>query len=264
MIVFLYGSDGYRRAMKARWWTHEYRKKHWLSPVLRLDMAEKEALPAFREFFGSVSLFDAYQLAVLENVFDSSEPAALVSALKSQIDRKEVVVIISEAKRPPAVFSFLLDTARRETLRHEALNVPEGVERAAFIKEEAARRGIVLEPAALRLVERASGSDTWRIATELDRAALLLKRVLGPADFPHLALEQESVESLLREFHAPSRAVRLAALEKLFSGRHEPAMLFNRLAYRDPQKLPAFADYDVLVKSGKLDYEEALLALAIN
>jgi hypothetical protein len=36
------------------------------------------------------------------------------------------------------------------------------------------------------------------------------------------------------------------------------------LAYQIPEKLPAFAEHDLNVKSGKLDYEEALVDLAIS
>ncbi|MDP3947424.1 MAG: hypothetical protein Q8Q41_01880 [bacterium] len=259
MIIFLHGTDGYARALKARWWAREYGKKHGLSPALSFDMAEEEALPALREFCGSASMFSAYQLAVLGNIFASPDAQALAKFLKGQAERSESVIVISEEKKPPTMFAFLL-----KLKWCEEFPAPQGPARAAFIKEEAARRGIELEMGAARMIERASGGDTWWIATELDRAALLGKTTITLQDVPELDIEAAGVEGLLYELRSFSRSVRLAALEKLLRRGHDPGMVFNRLAYRDAKSLSVFADYDVLVKSGKLDYEEVLLALAIN
>lgn len=259
MIILLYGTDAYRRALRTRFWIEEYKKKHGLSPALRLDMAEEGALSALREFLAGVSMFDAFKLAVLGSVFDSSEAEAAAKFLKAQAARNEAVIIISEEKKPPAAFKFLLETKWREEL-----SSPAGPALRRFVREEAARRGIALLPPAAELLARASRGDTWWIATELDRAALLSKKSIGTADLSHLGLETNDVEGLLYEFGSFSRGARLAALEKLLRGRHDPAMVFNRLAYRDPRRVAAFADCDAQVKRGKLDYEEALLALAIS
>ncbi|OGZ00053.1 MAG: hypothetical protein A3E09_01280 [Candidatus Liptonbacteria bacterium RIFCSPHIGHO2_12_FULL_60_13] len=258
MIIVLYGTDAYRRVGRAGWWMEEYRKKHGLSPALRLDMADEAALPALREFFAGVSLFDPFKLAVLRNTFGSPDAPALAKFLKDQAEQSENVIIVSEEKKPSAAFAFLL-----KAQRCEVFDAPTGPELQAFVKQEAARRGIGLEPAALCAIVHASGGNTWWIATELDRAALLGVPTIVLRDLPELDLEAADVEGLLYELSSFSRSARLAALEKLFRRRHDPAMIFNRLAYRDAKKLPVFADYDVLVKSGKLDYEEALLALAI-
>ncbi|MBI2036779.1 MAG: hypothetical protein HYT14_00240 [Candidatus Liptonbacteria bacterium] len=258
MIIFLYGTDAYRRAGRTAWWLEEYRKKHGLSPALRFDMEQRDAFPALREFFANVSIFDPFKLAVLRNVFGSPDASALAKFLKDQAERSESVVVISEEKKPPAAFAFLLKIPQCEMF-----NAPTGPEFQAFVGQEAARRGIKLEPAVMRAIERASGGDTWWIATELDRVALLGTATVTLQDVPELDLEAAGVEGLLYEFCSFSRSARLAALEKLSRRRHDPGMIFNRLAYRDAKKLPVFADYDVLVKSGKLDYEEALLALAI-
>jgi len=42
------------------------------------------------------------------------------------------------------------------------------------------------------------------------------------------------------------------------------AKIFNILAAQAGEKIPRMADYDIAVKSGKLDYEEVLLDLAIS
>jgi len=59
----------------------------------------------------------------------------------------------------------------------------------------------------------------------------------------------------------------LVALEIILSDRKDdPARVFNSLAYRLGSEGEArlYADYDVAVKSGKLEYEEVLLELALG
>ena len=56
-------------------------------------------------------------------------------------------------------------------------------------------------------------------------------------------------------------------MEKLFIAQEEPVKIFNIMASlsRLPKELlQEFADYDVKVKSGKLDYEEVLVDLALS
>ena len=58
---------------------------------------------------------------------------------------------------------------------------------------------------------------------------------------------------------------KIVSLEVLLNSE-EPAKIFNILAAssrNQPAEIKRFADYDVAVKSGKIDYEEALLDLCL-
>ncbi len=60
---------------------------------------------------------------------------------------------------------------------------------------------------------------------------------------------------------------KITALERLFIGQEEPVKIFNILASQN--RLPIgliqkLADYDAMVKSGRIDYEEVLLDLALQ
>ncbi|TSC96136.1 MAG: hypothetical protein Athens101426_490 [Parcubacteria group bacterium Athens1014_26] len=62
-------------------------------------------------------------------------------------------------------------------------------------------------------------------------------------------------------------AERLAALEEFLSRSQEPAMIFNMIAvspYGSPAWKQKMADYDVAIKSGKLEYEEVLTNMTIE
>ena len=59
---------------------------------------------------------------------------------------------------------------------------------------------------------------------------------------------------------------RLITLERLFQMREEPVKIFNILAsrtYLSFEDLQKMADYDIMVKSGKMEYEEVLLDLIL-
>jgi DNA polymerase III delta subunit len=259
MLIFLYGNDSYRRTLRTNWWIKEYRKKHGFSPALQLDMSEEGTLDMLREFVVSKGMFDSYKLIVLHNVFESEDAAKLAKFLEMQKARSDIIFIVSEEKFPPPSFKFLLDTKWCEKF-----NLLQGKELKSFLKQEAERRGIVLgSQEVINLLINASGGDTWWLATELDRAALLERKKLDAADFADLDLEAKNTERLLRELLSPSRSTRLTALEKLLRKRYDPALIFNKISYYAPQKVHLFADYDVRVKSGKLDYDEALLAIAV-
>ncbi len=60
---------------------------------------------------------------------------------------------------------------------------------------------------------------------------------------------------------------KIIELEKLFIADEEPIQIFNIMA--SLKQLPLnlikkLADYDVMVKSGKIDYEEILVDLALS
>ena len=60
---------------------------------------------------------------------------------------------------------------------------------------------------------------------------------------------------------------KLAFLEDLLSRNNDPTMIFNMASasfYLDKKQKIKMADYDVAVKSGKLEYEEVLLDLMLE
>jgi hypothetical protein len=57
---------------------------------------------------------------------------------------------------------------------------------------------------------------------------------------------------------------RLYAFETMLAANDPPAKIFNILASQWQEKTPHMAEYDLAVKSGKVDYEEALVDLLIS
>ncbi|MBI2623136.1 MAG: hypothetical protein HYW65_00985 [Candidatus Liptonbacteria bacterium] len=258
MIIFLYGPDAYRRLQKKQAVVGEFLKKHSVLGLKHFDCTKEEILPALREFGASESLFDSQRLAVLESVWEiPAEP--LKEWLKSIVEKKGVTVLLSEANATEG-FEFMkkspVVSEKFETLKDE--------EWEEFGKKEIKKRGVELAPSAEVLLLKAYEGDSWRLATELDRIAAFGKQVTRQD------LEQLDVETtpeffaLVKRFSYGSSRERLAALEALLLSREPAQKIFYILSAMVPGAAGRFAAYDVAIKNGKLEYEEALADLALG
>ncbi len=267
MIIFLYGPDDYRRLAKKREIVAEFVKKHTRIGLGMFDFEEADAPDAFAEFTGSQSIFDdAAKMAVVENAF-ALEPKRLANLLAPFREEKKITVLISEKEKPVKALAFL-EAKPVISQKFEALT---GVPRAAFIAREAKAAGVVLAPSAAAFLGEVYGGNSWALVTELRKlAALAFSREPARAKIERKDLDALGLEAapnywgLLNGLRARDARARLSALETLFAMNDPAAKLFNILAAQAEEKTPRMAEYDLLVKSGKLDYEEVLLDLAIS
>src|SRR3989344_5592699 len=259
MIIFLYGSDSYRREQKAQELIAAYRAKH--SGLQQFDLAESDQFLKLKDFSATFSMFEPIKMAFVTNLSEVDKPdELLIPFLRGAIPSKDFVLLISEADTPSAAFDFLL----QKPIQSQEFAELEGQRLKFFIEQETKRRGYTLQEDVRRLLEAAYTGDSWGLVTELDKLALMRK----PEFETPLALSQSYFALLakLKSSHT-SAGGRLAALERIFSDHKEdPARVFNSIAYKanSPEEGELLADYDVAVKSGKLDYEEVLLDLALS
>ena len=268
MIIFLYGADDYRRGERKQFYIREYQKKHSVLGIARFDFSRVESsvrdeegeFEKFKTFIGSRSIFDAFKLVILENVFFSKNEE-LKKALKGLVAvGKETTVLISEPKIPESSFSFLV----KPPVIAEEFKELDGYEWELFARKEAKRRGVPLAPSAFRFLAQAYEGDGWRLVTELEKMSFLEKASIDEDDMARLDIERApNTWELVNTLRHADPARRLVALEILFSANEPAQKLFYVLSARWPERLPAFAAHDILIKSGKLEYEEALLRLIL-
>ena len=143
----------------------------------------------------------------------------------------------------------------------------------AFVKKEAEARGLKFEKSAWEFLLNCLSSVTersWVAIAELDKISLSgfsrpmikfddLKKILSPV------LDDQVFEIARKISWSRSWAEKLGLLESLFLQKKEAAYIFNSLAYIAKGKdIVRMADYDVAVKSGNLEYEEALTDFVIR
>ena len=258
MIIFLYGKNTYGRIKKLNEYLSASEKKYGRAPVERFDFALDGAWDAFQVWVSSRSMFDPRKFAILENIFECKEKKVLKPILEANIKDKETVLYIVSDDEPPKTFAFLTSS---DTTFHEFPEIKKGAELTNFIRKEAAARELKLGVDDITSLEESFHGDLWGIATELDKLALMNK------------VETETTET--RDYFKLSGVLKygkdpkqkLVALEIMLSdSKDDPARIFNGLIFglNDKQKIDQLADYDVAVKSGKLDYEEALVDFALR
>ncbi|MBI3638240.1 hypothetical protein HY227_00660 [Candidatus Wolfebacteria bacterium] len=265
MIIFLYGPDSYRRSQRI-----------------------KEIINSFRG--ASRSLFADKKIAVIQNM--SGEPTAgrgrkkstdekkqkssvsdkkeFKKFLKFQLELKDSVLIISEGKAPTTDLKFLtLKPAISENF--EELS---GQKLKEFIKKESSDIGLALKDESVNFLAESFKSDSWGLVNELAKISCLkeslsqkpigIETIKSAGDYTI----SENLFYFINMFSYEGGLQRkIASIERLLFSKEEPAKIFNFLASRPTTNLAAlerFANYDVAIKSGKLDYEEVLLDLVLT
>lgn len=262
MIIFLYGPDDYRRSEKKRSIIAEFAKKRSEIGLGVFDLEEKISLENLAEFLKTQSIFETAKLAVLENAFELEAPK-LAKLLKPLIEEKNITVLIAEKDKPVKALAFLLEKPA-VSQKFEALA---GAELAAWVAAEAKKNGVKLTAAAVQFLASVYGSDTWGLVTELQKLGgfggggkTIDRKDLNVFDL-EVAPNYWGLMNGLKSFDIKSR---LYAFETMLAGNDPPAKIFNILASQWQEKTPHMAEYDLAVKCGKVDYEEALVDLLIS
>lgn len=269
MIYCFYGQDSYRRGKKLREVLDAYRKKYVDIDMFEIDLEEDpEEWEKAKDFLNQPSMFvDSKVLVVRES--GMADCAEWIKALKAQIKTEKTFVIISNEKKPKEEFLFLL----KEPVHAQKFQELKGTLLEKFLNIEARARGIVFEYTALHFfrafVDEYETGKSWFGVSELEKLTLLKKSSLITIDDLKIYIsifERDVISNLTRKMlFTKEKARGLIFLEKLFLQRESPGHIFNLLGYQAAgEKIVRLADYDVLVKSGKLDYEEALLGFVLR
>lgn len=267
MLIFLYGPDSYRRQKKLNKIIEEYRNKYSNLSCDYFDLENLDEFFRLKEFAAQMLIFDNKKLAVLKSIYEI-DTSKIQEFLKKYLNSEDFTVLISEEKSPPLELKFLL----KKSFSVEEFKELKEENWRFFIRKEAGERKLLLAPQAVNFLAEAFKGDSWGLINELDKLSLLsqkgqidtqdLKKI---GDYPYQSPNIFTfINAIIRDW---SLSQRITTLEKLFIGQEEPVKIFNILASLTqlPQKLiQRLADYDVMVKSGKLDYEEVLVDLALS
>lgn len=259
MIIFLVGQDDYRRIEKKKAIVSEFRKKHSNLGAGSFSLSQEGSIEQFVEFVRGQSIFESAKLAVLEEVFEGDEDA-LAPVLRDLAPRRGVTILIAEREKPPKKLNFLLE----KPVLVEKFGPLGGLDWVRFVEGEAVRRGVRLSPESLSFLASAHQGDAWRCVTELEKLRWIGKS-LEKRELEDLGLGvTPNFWSLLSGLRSRRVGDKLLVLEQLFA-KNEPAQkIFNIFAAFPGGDASQAARYDVAVKSGKLEYEEALLDLALS
>lgn len=258
MIFFLYGPDDYRRLRRKQELFRELKKKYPELVTEKFNLSSAEGARGLEEFAKSQSLFSEKRLAVLEEVYEADEKT-VAELLEPLSEKKDLALIISESSKPNKALGFLAKLKTAEEFKKLT-----GAEWLSFVKARAGEGGVETNPGALRLLAGLYEGQSFGLATEIKKLAVLGKTI-DEKDIEGLGLEKAvDYWPLLNSLKSSELRARLWALKILSDQNEQAAKTFNIWAASAKNKASAFAEYDLLIKSGKLEYEEALLGLALG
>lgn len=258
MLIFLYGPNSYARAKKLSEIIGVYKSRDKGIFPERFDFEIEGDYERFKNSVLNVSLLRSKRFFILDNTFEITEKKQLKEILLRNTEDKEAIIAVISDTKPPASFAFML---RKPCVYQHFPALAKGAELNDFIKKEAQERGANLELSDIETLAEDLGVDLWRIATELDKLALV------GADSIQKKASWDFFKMIMGFKNGRRAEDRVPMLEIILSGRgDDPAKVFNMLSagYTKNELMNQLADYDVMIKSGKLDYEEALLEIALS
>ncbi len=263
MIIFLYGPDNYRRQLKKNELVAEFGKKRSEIGLEIFNLENGSVNDELLGFLANQSIFETAKLAVIENAFEVPAPK-LAKFLKPLLDTPNVTLLITEKDKPVKALSFLLEKPA-VTQKFEVLS---GAEWINFIKAEAKKEEVKLTASAIQFLADVYQGNTWGIITELQKLAGFASKdgaVIDKKDLNAFDLEiAPNYWGLMNGLKSYDLKNRLYAFESMLALGDPAAKIFNILASQWQEKIPHMAEYDLAVKSGKVDYEEALVDLLIS
>jgi len=263
MIILLVGKDSYRRKKYLNDIVGQFKEKHGLSNLRYFELTDGNISPSV-QFIQGRSMFDPLGMAVIEDLdaesLDKTDIEDFSKCLKrASLDREMTVLISSEDN---ILADFSLEEA--DIFKSWTFDVLDGKELAAFISKEASSKGLKLSFSDINLLISSFGGDLWAISTEIEKISLSGESVHGDA---YAGLNYFSIINSLKS--GRSAGEKLASLELLLTKlKEDPARVFNGMAYSAPRGVTSeswfrmMADYDIAIKSGKMDYAEALVDFA--
>ena len=269
MLFCLYGPDSYRRKEKLDRLVDPYKKKYKNADILEVDIEEYEDnWKKVRDFLTQPSMFVDSKVAIIKHATIIEEPE-WINTLRSQLKTEKVFTFLSEEEEPKKSFNFLLS----EGVQKMEFRELEGKTLENFIKKKSEELCVSFTEDASRLftsfIVSREHDRSWHTIHELEKLSLLefstpiQKKDLSEYIKVHT---HEELFSIARGIvYEKNISTRLSSLEKAFLQNEAAAHLFNLVSalVKGPEML-LFANYDVLVKSGKIGYEEALLEFAIK
>jgi DNA polymerase III delta subunit len=261
MLILLSGPDEYRRSTARREIAAEFAKKHPDAVRGRFDFSEDDALSAFERFLGGQSLFASIKLAILENV-SAETSKRFTEIIRDTASRKDAVLVMGDAKTIPEAIKRIAKKYEGKGKEVTALEYDylEGRAWRNFVQATATKEGALLEDDAVDYFAGRYAKDTWGLVTELRKVSMLSKKTLARKDVESLDVAATpDFFGLIGGLKSQRASDRLTALERVFATNGPAAKFFNILAYGGPGYAERFARYDVMIKSGVLEHEEALL-----
>lgn len=256
MIIFLYGDDSYERNNRKKFIINEFLRKNSSWGLGYFDFSKEGSEKELVQFFSQTALFGGKKLAVIEDLDIKEHKKFLKNNLESIGS-----ILVTFSGRPTKDFKFLLE----DPVIREEFRVLEGSEWETYLAKKAKGLGLHISPRALKFIANVFMKDTWGAVTELEKLSSLSKKEIDIGDMTNLDIQSNpDFFGTLQRLKGRTLRERLWAYQTLSLNNEPAGKTFNVISSFWYEKSARFADYDVKAKSGKIEYEEALLDIVLS
>ncbi|MEN9341931.1 MAG: hypothetical protein RIQ54_187 [Candidatus Parcubacteria bacterium] len=264
MIIVLEGPDSYRRLQKALEIQAVYKKKNPHAVVYEYDFENDQDQTQFREHVGTQSLFTAVRVIHIKNYTDAidSKTVALLKRIGDG-DSKTVAVLESEKKMPKWCVE-LAGQSKKGVQTQEFLFL-DGAAWLRYVQKKAKDMGIVFDRHTIEYIAEVNKKNTWKLIRDMEKLALSASQIITKKEYEKICGNESMYDffSLAVSIQAKQQSKKIRSIELLMRKGNDPAKIFNVAASLARDEAKKYAQLDVLIKSGRMDYDDALLALAI-
>lgn len=266
MIYFLYGADSYRRREKLNEIIAAYRLKRAHADMYVLDCEERpDAWREAMDFAVQPSMFAPSKVLVVRESGAVKEKE-WIKFLKKNTLSKNIFIFISDANAPLKDFAFLRDAPH--IMEFDELT---GKKLETFVVSVGKKNSVAFSPDALRTLVSILGvleNKSWVVVSEIEKLALLGIRRVSSEDikeYMNFASKNVVYEETRKILRTRNFSDGLVILERLVSSNEAPSYIFNSLGFQAlGEDAIRLAEYDVKIKNGALEYEEALLDFILS
>lgn len=176
MVIFLYGSDGYRLKESVDTIVNTYHKKHKSGLNLyRFDPEQDKDCYGLDSAVKSASFFNEVKLIVIKNAFDdksySQKSISLIKNMNIDI-AKDVVLVFAENKNKKDLQKAnkdMFDILDRKNNLVKEVELLNGTKLSDWVKNKFKENGHNVSPAVVSLLIGVVGNETWALANEIEK-----------------------------------------------------------------------------------------------
>lgn len=242
MIIFLYGSDGYRLKESADTIVDAYYKKHQSGlSYHRFNFDQTDEFGDLANAVNSVSFFDEAKLVIVKNLLYSGQTTikqlkALVDDFQIGEDRKTVLVFV-ENKASKELQKINKEIFNILSSKNNLVKEVEPLTRVKlynWVKNKFKENGHNVSPAVVSLLINVAGNESWALANEIEKLCnYKVGGTISERDVNSLVSHQDesSIFDLVDAVGNLNKAEAFETAYKLLNAGHDGYYLLSMLTY---------------------------------
>lgn len=178
MIIFLYGSDGYRLKQNTKKVIDSYTKKYQSGlNLFELDLSEDGSIDTFEKAIKSVSFFNEFKLLIIRGIFSNKNIASKVAELIKVwdlADIKDIILLAVENQKESDIASKnkeLFKALAQDKNMVKAFEPLAGSKLSNWIEEEFNSRDKTIDSGTITKLISLAGNDSWNLTNEIEKLA---------------------------------------------------------------------------------------------